>query len=185
MNNYELPLIHEHTLMHAKLDNAVYYYHNPQFLIFLFRQAADVAADVETAVEDGNDAITDAQRALNDGIAVATGAFNQMAQMAGQMGQQMAAAMGGLGGAAAPPAAARRIQQAAGVAEIAAEVTADTEELNDDAAEITEDLANVFADTIEQGNTMAGQMFAGMMPPMGGAAPAAAAPAAARRMQRF
>jgi predicted phage tail protein len=188
MNNYELSLIHEHTLMHAKLDNAVYYYHNPQFLIFLFRQN-EVATDVETAVEDTNDVITDSQHALNDGIAVATAAFNNMAAMTGQMMQQMMGAMAGMGGAAAgAPAAApaaARIQQA-GIAEMTQEVTADTEELNDDAAEITEDMANVFADTLEQGNAMAGQMFGGLIPAMGGAAAAATAPpAAARRMQRF
>jgi hypothetical protein len=145
----------------------------------MFRQE-EAAADVETAVEDVNDALTDSQHALNDGIAVATAQFNQMAAMAAQMGQQMMGAMSG--GASAPPAA-RRIQQAEGVAELAGELTTDLEEVNGDAATIAEDAANVLADAIEQGNTMAGQLFGGMLPAMGGSTPAA--PAAARRMQRF
>jgi hypothetical protein len=94
------------------------------------------------------------------------------------MGQQL---MGSMGGAAPTAAAARRLQQAGGIAEIATEVTTDAETLNDDAAVITEDLANVFADTVEQANAMTGQMFGGLM---GGAAAPATAPAA-RRTQRF
>jgi hypothetical protein len=103
-----------------------------------------------------------------------------MAAMAAQMGQQMAGAMSG-GAAAPPPAAAARVQQAEGMAELAGEAATDATQMNDDAAEITEDVANVLADAIEQGNAMAGQMFGGLLPAMGGATPAAAA----RRTQRF
>jgi hypothetical protein len=67
------------------------------------------------------------------------------------------------------------------MAELAGEAATDATQLNDDGAEITEDVANVIADAIEQGNAMAGQMFGGLLPAMGGATP----PAAARRTQRF